>query len=82
MRATLSSAGDGPMTFNSKTNRGVRSDAIIHGGADLLVFSNVEPGTTTVTLNAPGCRPRFPDITHHPVEAGALSMIEMNCPAQ
>jgi len=78
--ASLSAASDGSIVINKKTDKGIRSNTIIPDGADALVFCNVTAGTTRVTLAAAGCKPRYPAIADYPVVAGALSMIDVDCP--
>jgi hypothetical protein len=77
--ASLSAASDGSIVINKKTDKGVRSNVIIPDGADALVFCNVTPGHTRVSLAAAGCKPRYPEIDDYLVVAGALSMIDVDC---
>ncbi len=77
--ASLAQASDGVMTVMKGTDQGVQSKTLLSGGSRALVFSNVAPGVTTVTLSAPGCTPRHPSLADYPVVAGALSMIDVTC---
>lgn len=77
--ARLGAASDGTLTVLKETDVGVRSSTTISGGVGALVFANVAPGSTTVTLQAQGCKLRFPTVTSYPVRAGAATKVDARC---
>lgn len=77
---TLSAANDGSFTFDSAGNP-VISGSTLPNGDPVLIFVNVDPGTTTMTVTSSGgqtCANPF-GVTTHPVDAKTVTQAPFFC---
>lgn len=73
-QGSISAASDGPLVFTGD-DVPMQSNTIPPGGDEEIVFTNVEPGETTVTAT---CAPLH-DVASWPVDANVVTYVERVC---